>query len=86
VYWKQIQAATIPVTAVTLLGSQAFAYVVESQNGKDVARQRPIQLGQVIGNDYVVLNGINSGDKVVVSGTQMLADGMPVNATEAAAS
>ena len=85
VYWKQLNAPTIPVTAVTMLGSQAFAYVVESQNGKDVARQRPIQLGQVIGNDYVVLSGINSGDKVVVSGTQMLADGMPVNATEAAA-
>lgn len=82
VYWKQLQAPTIPVTAVTMLGSQAFAYVVESQNGKDVARQRPIQLGQVLGNDYVVLNGINSGDKVVVSGTQMLADGMPVTATE----
>lgn len=86
VYWKQLQAPTIPVTAVTMLGSQAFAYIVESQGGKDVARQRPIQLGQLIGNDYVVLSGINSGDKVVVSGTQMLADGMPVNATEAASS
>ncbi len=84
VYWKQLNAPTIPVTAVTMLGSQAFAYVIEAQNGKDVARQRPIQLGQVIGNDYVVMNGISAGDKVVVSGTQMLADGMPVNATEAA--
>lgn len=84
VYYKQLDAPTIPVTAVTRLGSQAFAFVVQSQNGKEVARQVPIDLGQVVGNDYVVLKGINSGDRVVVSGTQMLADGVPVQATEAA--
>ncbi len=83
VYYKQLQAPTIPVTAVTRLGSQAFAFVVQSDNGKEVARQVPIQLGQVMGNDYVVLNGIKDGDRVVVSGTQMLADGVPVQATEA---
>jgi len=86
IYFRQLEAPTIPVTSVTRLGSQAFAFVVQSQNGKDVARQVPIELGQVIGNEYVVLNGIKSGDRVVISGTQMLADGVPVTATEAASS
>ena len=86
VYWKQLNAPTIPVTAVTRLGSQAFAYVVVTENGKDVVHQRPVQLGQVFGNDYVVLSGIKAGDRVVVSDTQMLAEGMPVKATEAAGS
>jgi RND family efflux transporter MFP subunit len=86
VYFKQFTAPTIPVTAVTRLGSQAFAFVVDSDNGKDVAHQRPIQLGQVVGNDYVVLDGIKAGDRVVVSGTPLLADGVPVTATEAAGS
>lgn len=84
VIYRQLNAPTIPVTAVTRLGSQAFAFVVASQNGKDVARQVPIQLGQVIGNDYVVLQGIKPGDRMIVSGTQMLADGVPVQAAEAA--
>lgn len=86
VYWKQMDAPTIPVTAVTRLGSQAFAFVVESEGGKDVVHQRPIQLGQVVGNEYVVLSGIKAGERVVVSGTQMLGDGVPVSATEAAGS
>ena len=35
-------------------------------------------VGDVIGNDYVVLDGIRAGDKVIVSGVQTLADGTPV--------
>jgi multidrug efflux pump subunit AcrA (membrane-fusion protein) len=86
VYFRQLNAPTIPVTAVSRLGSQAFAFVVESQDGKEVARQRPIQLGQLVGNDYIVLEGIKPGDRIVVSDTQTLADGVPVKATEASSS
>jgi hypothetical protein len=31
-----------------------------------------------MGNNYAVLGGLANGDKVIVSGTQMLVDGMPV--------
>jgi multidrug efflux pump subunit AcrA (membrane-fusion protein) len=55
-----------------------FAFVAEEQGGKAVARQRMIQVGDVIGNDYVVLDGIHPGDRVITSGVQMLVDGMPV--------
>jgi hypothetical protein len=37
-----------------------------------------LHVGEMIGNDYVVLDGINAGDKVIVSGTQFLTDGAPV--------
>jgi hypothetical protein len=37
-----------------------------------------IEVGDLIGNDYVVLSGINAGDKIIVTSVQMLADGMPV--------
>jgi hypothetical protein len=43
-----------------------------------VARQRVIQVGDLVGNDYVVLDGINAGDKIIITSVQMLADGMPV--------
>lgn len=86
VYWRQVKAPLIPVTAVTRLGGQAFAFVVQSQNGKDIVHQVPVELGQIVGNNYIVLGGIKTGDRVVVSDTQMLAEGMPVTATEAASS
>jgi multidrug efflux pump subunit AcrA (membrane-fusion protein) len=55
-----------------------FAFVAEGEGQKQVAKQRLIQVGDVIGNDYVVLQGIQPGDRVITTGVQMLADGMPV--------
>ena len=67
-----------PVTAVSRLSGKLFAFVAEGQGQQAVARQRVIQVGDLIGNDYVVLDGINAGDKIIVTSVQMLADGMPV--------
>jgi len=66
------------VLAVSRVGGQYFAFVAEDQNGKLVAHQKPLHLGQMSGNDYVVLEGIKPGDKIIVSGTQFLVDGSPV--------
>ena len=61
------------------LGGQYFAFVAEPQNGGSfVARQKPLTIGQTVGNDYEVQDGIKPGDKVIVSGTQFLLDGVPV--------
>ena len=57
---------------------QYFAYVAEPKDKGLVARQRPVRLGPIVGNDYVVLDGIKAGDRLIVSGAQSLADGMPV--------
>jgi hypothetical protein len=66
------------VTAVSRLSGKIFAFVAEGQGQQMVARQKVIEVGDVVGNDYVVLDGIHPGDKIIVSGVQMLADGMPV--------
>jgi len=42
------------------------------------AKQRPVALGNVIGNDYVVLSGLNAGETLIVSGVQKIGDGAPV--------
>jgi RND family efflux transporter MFP subunit len=78
VIWSTRPTPTVPVLAVSRLGGQAFVYVVHDQSGQAVARQQPIQLGDTVGNDYAVTAGLRPGDKVIVSGTQFLADGMPV--------
>ena len=79
VVWGSQQKPVVPVVAVSRIGGIYFAFVAEpDQKGGYVVRQKPLQIGQIVGNDYVVLDGIKPGDKVVVSGTQFLIDGVPV--------
>ena len=87
VIWGTEEKPLVPVVAVSRIGGLYFAFVAESdQKGGHVVHQKPLQIGQIIGNDYVVLNGIAPGDKVVVSGTQFLIDGIPVVPQESGAS
>jgi len=76
--WSTHPGITVPVVAVSRVSGQFFAFVAEQQDGKTVAHQRPLQLGEISGNDYAVLSGLKAGDQVVVSGGQSLADGVPV--------
>ncbi len=76
--WSTNSGLTVPVVAVSRVSGQFFAFVAEDDNGKLVARQRPLQLGEITGNDYQVLSGLKVGDKVVVAGGQNLAEGMPI--------
>jgi RND family efflux transporter MFP subunit len=78
VVWSERSAPVIPVTAVSRLSGKIFAFVAEGQGQQSVARQRVIQVGDLIGNDYVVLDGIKPGDKIIVTNVQALVDGMPV--------
>jgi RND family efflux transporter MFP subunit len=78
VVWGTRNSSVVPILAVSRIGGQYFAFVAEEQNGKMVARQRPLKVGDTVGNNYVVLDGIKPGDKVIVSGTQVLIDGAPV--------
>jgi multidrug efflux pump subunit AcrA (membrane-fusion protein) len=79
VVWGTRDEPLVPVLAVSRLGGQYFAFVAEpGNNGSYVARQRPLQVGQMVGNDYAVLSGIKPGDRIIVSGMQYLTDGAPV--------
>ena len=76
--WSTHPGITVPVVAVSRVSGQFFAFVAEQQDGKTVARQRPLQLGGIYGNDYTVISGLKAGDQLIVSGGQSLADGAPV--------
>src|SRR5271166_1577799 len=79
IIWGTHQNPEVPILAVSRLAGQYFAFVAEPQNGGGyVARQKPLQIGQTVGNDYEVQGGLKPGDKVNVSGTQFLQDGAPV--------
>ena len=79
VVWGSQQRPVVPVIAVSRIGALYFAFVAEPDSkGGYVVHQKALQVGQIVGNDYVVLDGIKAGDKVVVTGTQFLIDGIPV--------
>ena len=86
IIWKTAEGLVVPVTAVLRISGQFFAFVAEGTGGQLVAKQRAIKVGPITGNNYPVVDGINAGDRVVVSGVQKLADGAPIQATAAAAS
>jgi RND family efflux transporter MFP subunit len=78
IVWGIHDNPEVPILAVSRLAGQYFAFVAEPEKGGYVARQKALKIGQTVGNDYEVQDGIKPGDKVIVSGTQFLLDGAPV--------
>jgi RND family efflux transporter MFP subunit len=78
IVWKSEPGLTVPVTAVLRVSGKFFCFVVEQGDKGPIARQRPIEVGEVIGNDYVVRSGLKAGDRLIVGGIQKIGDGAPV--------
>jgi RND family efflux transporter MFP subunit len=78
VIWSTTPMAVVPVLAVTRQGGQSFVFVAQPQNGRFVARQVAVTLGDTVGNNYSISSGLNAGDRVIVSSTQFLVNDMPV--------
>jgi RND family efflux transporter MFP subunit len=78
VIWSTTPMAVIPVLAVTRQGGQSFVFVAQQQNGHFMAHQTGVTLGDTVGNTYSISSGLNVGDRVIVSSTQFLVNGMPV--------
>lgn len=78
VVWSTAPTPTVPVLAVLRIGGQSFVYVVTQAEGGTIAKQRAVTLGDTIGNDYAVSDGLKPGEKVITSGIQFLIDGAPV--------
>jgi RND family efflux transporter MFP subunit len=77
--WGVHDGPVIPVLAVTRINGQFFAFLAVNDGKSTVARQRILKLGEVLGNNFVVLDGLKAGDHIIVSGTQFLQDGVPVS-------
>jgi RND family efflux transporter MFP subunit len=78
VIWSTTPMAVVPVLAVTRQGGQSFVFVAHQQDGHWSAQQISVTLGDTVGNSYAISSGLKPGDKVIVSSTQFLVNGMPV--------
>jgi RND family efflux transporter MFP subunit len=82
IIWSQGSGVKVPAIAVSQIGAQNFVYVAESEtkDGKSrmVARQKPVKLGVMQGQDYQLVSGIQPGENLIVSGIQSLTNGAPI--------
>lgn len=78
VFWASRQNVVIPILSVQRVNGQFFGFVASKEEKYTIARQRLLRLGETVGNDYAVLDGIHAGDHLIVSGLQFLQDGVPV--------
>lgn len=83
IVWNRTSGVLVPTTAITRVGGQAFVYAVDQKNdeagkAQTVVSQRPVKLGNVQGNSYVVLEGLKAGDKIATTNILKLRDGAPV--------
>jgi RND family efflux transporter MFP subunit len=77
-------AQAVPLQAVVRPKGDPSGYavfVIADANGKQVARLRPVQLGQVLGDHIAVLSGLARGERVIVVGATTVADGTVVRIT-----
>lgn len=73
----------VPTTAVTRLAGKTFVFVAEESKSSSaqpqfIARQKPVELGDIEGNDYQVLSGLQPGERIITSGLLTLRDGAPI--------
>ena len=78
VIYSKKQGLLIPGSAKIHLTGQDFVFVIKDENGKQIARQIPIVLGEIQNDKYVVEKGLKAGDCIVIRGVQKLYDGAEV--------
>jgi membrane fusion protein, multidrug efflux system len=73
---------TIPERALVEIQGKAFVWIVSKEN---TASQRPIKLGDQVGSTYIVLDGLATGERLIVEGLQKVREGSPINPVTAGA-
>lgn len=79
VIWDRSPGVSIPTTAVSRVAGQPFVFVAQKQGSSQlIAKQKPVKLGPIQGNKYRVLEGVQPGETIIVSGLLNLSDGAPI--------
>lgn len=78
IQWQTGRRLLVPTNAVVRISGQDFVFVGEEVNGGYVAKQRPVRLGDIYNNSYVVLSGLGGDEQIVVSSVQNLFEGAPL--------
>lgn len=73
------QAPTVVPLSAVVRGSQRAdgfsVFVVNEQGGKNVARERAVEVGDALGNMITVTKGLRAGESIVITGGTLIKDG-----------
>lgn len=90
VIWNTLPGVLVPTNIVTSLGGQKFVFLAQegenTENNTMVARQTPIQVGAIQGQDYQVISGIQEGDRIITSRILDLRDKSPIKVDDSISS
>ncbi|MCX6253102.1 MAG: efflux RND transporter periplasmic adaptor subunit [Bacteroidia bacterium] len=59
----------IPKSAVLWTGKRSVVYIKQPGTDESVFKIREVELGPMLGESYVIMNGLSEGEEVVTSGT-----------------
>jgi RND family efflux transporter MFP subunit len=83
VIWNRRSGVLIPTTAISRIAGETFVFVAETGKSPEgvsqlIAKQKQVKLGNIKGNDYQVITGLQKDEKLIISGVQNLRDGLPI--------
>lgn len=80
IVWGIKKGIRIPTESVINYFGQDFVFVMEkSSDNQIIAKKKPVKLGAIRNNKYLVLDNLKQGEKLIVSGIQTLRDNSPVD-------
>jgi len=59
----------IPRSAVLWTGKRSIVYVKQTGTNESIFKIREVELGPMLGNSYVIMNGLNENEEIVTRGT-----------------
>jgi multidrug efflux pump subunit AcrA (membrane-fusion protein) len=68
----------VPVLSIVRQSGQAFVFAVTQKGPGLAVSRRPVTLGRLGEQSYVVEGGLAQGDRIAVSSLQALRDGAPI--------
>jgi RND family efflux transporter MFP subunit len=71
-------AITIPINTIQNDDKGKFVMVATTENGKKVAKKRPVTVGLLYGDSLEVKSGLQPGDVLITDGFQGLYDGQKI--------
>ncbi|MEM7592134.1 MAG: efflux RND transporter periplasmic adaptor subunit [Cyanobacteria bacterium P01_A01_bin.83] len=91
IIWSEEPGILIPTAAVSRIAGKTFVFVAQEQEQEDgstalVAQQRPVELGEIQGQSYQIISGLELGDRLITSGILSLADGTVIDPESATVS
>jgi multidrug efflux pump subunit AcrA (membrane-fusion protein) len=78
--YRNDKAITVPTNAITSGVDEKYVMVKTMKNGKAIAVKRIVKPGQTGESRTEILEGIQAGDEIIVTGFQELNDGQIIEA------